>query len=258
MSSVSAHAPTVLRIVGVVQKSTFLLAPASVTVVRTQGVQHASHASSNGPLPDAVRQATDRYRDVNEAIAAGYVQLQGCVSGPDRGAMGVHYAKFDLFDGAIDVEHPEVLVYEPRNGRLHLVAAEYVTPAPAWDPGHDPFDKPQLMGHLLQFAPGPNRYGPDAIYELHVGLAAQPKRYVCRLEPARIVRAVGWPIVGGNADRLYPSLRSASIGAILNARSVGTVQAVSDTSSMTDAPSTDAIATAAGREPPEPVSSRNS
>ena len=24
------------------------------------------------------------------------------------------------------------------------------------------------MGHLLQFAPGPNRYGPDAIYELHV------------------------------------------------------------------------------------------
>ena len=56
----------------------------------------------------------------------------------------------------------------------------------------------------------------------------------------------------------YPSLRSASIGAILNARSVGTVQAVSDTSSMTDRPSTDAIATAPGTERPEPVSSRNS
>ena len=51
---------------------------------------------------------------------------------------------------------------------LHLVAAEYVVPAPIWDPVHEPFDKPQLMGHLLQFIPGPNRYGPDAIYELHV------------------------------------------------------------------------------------------
>jgi hypothetical protein len=82
--------------------------------------------------------------------------------------MGVHYSKFSLFDGAVDVTTPEVLVYEPRNGRLHLVAAEYVIPAPLWDPAHDEFDKPQLMGHLFQFAPGPNRYGATAIYELHV------------------------------------------------------------------------------------------
>jgi hypothetical protein len=82
--------------------------------------------------------------------------------------MGVHYSNFDLFDGEIDVQNPEVLVYEPRNGRLHLVAAEYVTPAGAWDPNHGPFEKPELMGHLFHFAPGPNRYGPDAFYELHV------------------------------------------------------------------------------------------
>jgi hypothetical protein len=82
--------------------------------------------------------------------------------------MGVHFANFSLFDGAADVQTPEVLVYEPRNGRLHLVAAEYVIPAAAWDPLHDPFDKPQLMGHLFHFAPAPNRYGPDAFYELHV------------------------------------------------------------------------------------------
>lgn len=148
----------------------FLLAPVSEGVGRTQGLQlqHAGHGSANGPLPEAVRKATARYRDVNQAIADGYALFQGCVSGPERGAMGVHYSKSDLFDATLDVEHPEVLVYEPRNGRLHLVAAEYVTPAPAWDPAHDPFDKPQLMGHLLQFSPGPNRYGPDAIYELHV------------------------------------------------------------------------------------------
>ena len=148
--------------------ASILLTPASATIVRTQGMQHASHAGTTGPLPDAVRTATERYRRVSNAIAAGYVQFQGCVSGPEKGAMGVHYSNFALFDGAIDVATPEVLVYEPRNGKLQLVAAEYVIPAPAWDPSHDPFDKPQLMGHLLHFVPGPNRYGPTGIYELHV------------------------------------------------------------------------------------------
>src|SRR5215813_2513107 len=145
-----------------------LLTPASVSMVSTQGAHQSGHSSIIGPLPEAVRNATERYRDVNDAITDGYVQFQGCVSGPDRGAMGVHYSKFSLFDGAVDVNTPEALVYEPKNGKLQLVAAEYVIPAPEWDPTHDPFDKPQLMGHLLQFAPGPNRYGPTAIYELHV------------------------------------------------------------------------------------------
>jgi len=144
-----------------------LLSPSAVPVAAAQNAAHAAHSSLNGPLPDAVRNATDRYRDVNNAVADGYVQFQGCVSGPERGAMGVHYAKFALFDGALDVSTPEVLVYEPRNGGLHLVAAEYVADAAAWHAVH-PSDQPQLMGHLLQFAPGPNRYGPDAFYELHV------------------------------------------------------------------------------------------
>jgi hypothetical protein len=151
-----------------------LLISTSSAVVTTQGMQHqghdgiGSHGSLRGPLPEAVRRATERFRDVNEAIAAGYVQFQGCVSGPDEGAMGVHYSNFSLFDDKLDVLNPEVLVYEPRNGRLHLVAAEYVTPAAAWEPSHEDFDQPTLMGHLFHYAAGPNRYGPSAIYELHV------------------------------------------------------------------------------------------
>jgi hypothetical protein len=148
--------------------SASLLSFPSANVVRAQAEKHASHGSVKGPLPEAVRQATERYRDVNDAIAAGYVQNGGCVSGPEEGAMGIHFANFTLFDATIDVENPEVLVYEPRNGKLHLVAAEYVIPASAWDPLHDPFDKPHLMGHLYHFVPGPNRYGPDPFYELHV------------------------------------------------------------------------------------------
>ncbi len=151
----------------------WLLTPAAVSVVKTQGAPHAGHASNasqatiRGHLPDAVREATEHFRNLNNALAAGYVQNGGCVSGPEEGAMGVHFANFALFDAILDVERPEVLVYEPRNGRLHLVAAEYVTPAAAWDPPNRPVT-PQLMGHQLHFAAGPNRYGPDAFYELHV------------------------------------------------------------------------------------------
>ena len=145
-----------------------LLTLGSLSIVSAQSGPHATHGGAGGPAADAVRQATERFKDVNNAIAAGYVQFQGCVSGPEKGAMGVHYSNFSLFDGVIDVANPEVLVYEPKDGRLQLVAAEYVVPAEAWDPTHDPFDKPNLMGQLFHFAPGPNRYGPIPFYELHV------------------------------------------------------------------------------------------
>jgi hypothetical protein len=148
-----------------------LLTPASIaTSVSAQPAPGAQHTGNpGGPLPRAVRQATERFRDVNDAIAAGYVQFQGCVSGPEAGAMGVHYVNPSLFDGRLELELPEALVYEPkRNGRLELVAAEYITPAEAWHAAHGAGVQPDLMGHLLHFAPGPNRYGPAAFYELHV------------------------------------------------------------------------------------------
>ena len=140
-----------------------LALPAAIGVPRAAGV-----SDDDGPtLADLVRAATARYRNVDAAVADGYVLNGGCVSGPELGAMGVHYAKFSLFDAVLDVREPEVLVYEPRQGGLHLVAAEYVTPAAAWDGAHSPAT-PQLKGHLLHFTNGPNRYGPDAFYELHV------------------------------------------------------------------------------------------
>jgi hypothetical protein len=146
-----------------------LLSPPSMSVVRTADAQHDGHRDlTRGPLPDAVREATERFRDVNDAIAAGYVQSGGCVSGPQEGAMGVHFVNMAFFDDKLEVEHPEALVYEPRNGRLYLAAAEYITPAAAWESSHEDFELPELMGHLFHFVPGPNRYGPPAFYELHV------------------------------------------------------------------------------------------
>jgi hypothetical protein len=145
------------------------LTAASLALPVAIGVPRAAGTSDDrGPtLVDLVRAATARFRNVDTAIAEGYVLNGGCVSGPEQGAMGVHYAKFSLFDAVLDVREPEVLVYEPRQGALHLVAAEYVTPAAAWNAAH-PEATPQLNGHLLHFTNGPNRYGPDAFYELHV------------------------------------------------------------------------------------------
>ena len=146
-----------------------LAIPASVGVVSTEGAQHAGHPPTKAaPVLAAVRAAIEKYRDVNDAMAAGYAQFQGCVSGPLEGAMGVHFAKGENFDGKVDVMNPEVLVYEPKNGRLQLVAAEYIVDAEFWDPFHDPYDKPHLMGQLFHYAPSPNRYGGGPFYELHV------------------------------------------------------------------------------------------
>jgi hypothetical protein len=145
------------------------LTVASLALPASIGVPRAEGASDGGgqTLVDVVRTATARFRTIETALAEGYVPNGGCVSGPELGAMGVHLAKFSLFDDVLDVNNPEVLVYEPRQGALHLVAAEYVTPAAAWNATH-PDATPQLRGHLLHFTNGPNRYGPDAFYELHV------------------------------------------------------------------------------------------
>jgi hypothetical protein len=146
-----------------------LLTPLSAGMVRMEASQHVSHAAPKaGAVVFAVREALERYRDVNAAIAAGYAQFQGCVSGPLEGAMGVHFANGDLFDATIDVQKPEVLVYEPKNGRLQLAGAEYVVPTEAWDPAHDEYDKPHLMGQLYHYLASPNRYGGTPVYELHV------------------------------------------------------------------------------------------
>ncbi|MGH7107617.1 MAG: hypothetical protein ACREFT_14045 [Acetobacteraceae bacterium] len=121
-------------------------------------------------LVAAVREATARYQDVAEAVHDGYTPVLGCVSSPDEGAMGVHYLNPDLIgDGVEDVAHPELLVYEPlHNGRLHLVAVEYLTLAELWDANHTDGSPPILMGQLFDYTSGPNRFRLPAHYSLHV------------------------------------------------------------------------------------------
>ena len=130
--------------------------------------EQAASRHRNSPLVGLVREATDRFWNVETAIAEGYAPGP-CVSGPNAGAMGVHYINGALVgDGAIDATQPEALIYQPKpNGQLRLVGVEYIVLAGDWDAAN-PGTPPVLEGHLLNFVGSPNRYAIPAFYELHV------------------------------------------------------------------------------------------
>jgi hypothetical protein len=118
-------------------------------------------------LVEAVHQSTVRFKNVDNAQAAGYGLFHGCVSGPQEGAMGVHFVNGDLVgDGVLDPMRPEALLYEFKNGKMQLSGVEYVVIAEAWHAINEA--PPVLMGQLLNYVGSPNRYGIPAFYELHV------------------------------------------------------------------------------------------
>jgi hypothetical protein len=122
----------------------------------------------SGDLVRVVRESTWRFRDVNRAMAEGYQLLFGCVSGPDDGAMGLHYVNMALVgDGVLDPRRPEIVIYEPLpNGGRRLIGADYLVFADAWHASNT--GTPELMGQLLHLFESPNRFGLPAFYTLHV------------------------------------------------------------------------------------------
>ena len=120
------------------------------------------------------RAATAAFHDVDRFGPAGYggplEDLAGitCITNPGVGVMGVHFVNGALVgDATLDVEKPEVLVYQPLpNGRLRLVAAEYVVFQGAWLQAGNTA-APTLFGQPLNFVPAGNRYGLPPFYEIH-------------------------------------------------------------------------------------------
>jgi len=129
----------------------------------------ADQQSKAKTLLKKVRDATERYQNVNVAEADGYQLLFGCVSGDTVGAMGLHYVNMDLVNkGEVKLNHPQIVIYEPTlDGRVRLTGADYLIIAEGWDKKH-PNDPPQLMGQLFHLFDAPNRFGLPAFYTLHV------------------------------------------------------------------------------------------
>ena len=133
--------------------------PMGLALLSMLAVGPALADASGSPLVDHVRKANDRFKDVAVAVAEGYGPIP-CASGPQGGAMGVHFVNGDfLKDGVTDIAKPEAVMYEPTaDGKMNLVAVEYIA-----------FKGPAaLEGHLFNFNSAPNRYGLDPFYELHV------------------------------------------------------------------------------------------
>ena len=105
------------------------------------------------------RAATVRFKLAENAIAAGYPAASNCVANPPQGGMGYHFQNESLLDTRLDVEKPEILVYEKlADGSFKLNGVEYIVPIDAWKKD----EAPTIMGQQLKRA---DRLG---IWYLHV------------------------------------------------------------------------------------------
>ena len=78
-----------------------------------------------------LRRVTAPFHDFATATNARWsAKITSCMTDPGgAGGMGFHYGNTDLIDGTASVDKPQLLLYEPdKNGRLSLVAVEYIIP----------------------------------------------------------------------------------------------------------------------------------
>jgi hypothetical protein len=126
----------------------------AVAALAAPSVATAGRQSGQAELAK-VRAATAQFHRVEVAERAGHqlgwkdpmIPITGCIANPVKGAMGYHWFDHDAIeDIALDPLHPEGLVYEPLpNGKMHLVAVEWVVPAQAWHEAGN-VDPPRLLG----------------------------------------------------------------------------------------------------------------
>lgn len=143
---------------------------------------------------DAIRSATAKYRDVNVALADGYVPdpTGNCVTAaleglpPELGAMGIHYLNpglLGLQSGTArvmgaglneDFTRPSILIYEPQEGgALELVGIENLIFQKPWaDAGRQ--ELPVFAGQPWDrmaddpATPGDDAHGFEPHYDLHL------------------------------------------------------------------------------------------
>lgn len=127
----------------------------------------ANRPGAGEPTLAQVRQATERFQDINVAIADGYIPdpMNICETAEmvgrsaELGAMGVHYFRPDLLgitgppnprvDGTgahTDFLQPAILIYEPQaDGSMALVAVENLVFLRAWQAAGQ-VDPPKFHG----------------------------------------------------------------------------------------------------------------
>jgi hypothetical protein len=106
------------------------------------GTAAASETSPSEEQKDlaTLRQVTVKFHDFDAAKQAGWsTPITACMTDPTAGGMGFHYGRTEFINGSVRVDEPELLLYEPeKNGRLRLVAVEYIVPLTAWTAPNPP------------------------------------------------------------------------------------------------------------------------
>jgi hypothetical protein len=92
-----------------------------------------------------VRAATAAYRVLDSAVANGYAaSVPQCLADSTHGAMGYHHVNRSYLDNRIELDKPEILLYERKaDGSYGLNGVEYIIPYRAWPKDSVP---PTLMG----------------------------------------------------------------------------------------------------------------
>jgi hypothetical protein len=98
---------------------------------------------------DRVRAATAPFKQLSAAVAAGYAPtVESCLADPEHGAMGYHHINRAYVDKTLEIERPEILLYERLgDGSYALNGVEYIVPYRVWPADSVP---PRIMGRELQ------------------------------------------------------------------------------------------------------------
>lgn len=102
---------------------------------------------------DAIREALSKYKDPYVAVRDLYLSTVACVhyDGTEKdghmhypkGAMGIHFVNLTI-QGPPDPMKPNVLLYEPKDGKLELVGVEWLMPVQAVK------ERPSVLGQAFQ------------------------------------------------------------------------------------------------------------
>jgi hypothetical protein len=108
----------------------------------------------------AIRSATQDFRSLDAAVAAGYPrEVRRCLSHPEEGGMGYHHVNRALLDDTLELARPEILLYSRTpEGEYRFNGVEYIVPYSARPPDAEP---PTIMDHELK------RSAPLELWYLH-------------------------------------------------------------------------------------------
>jgi hypothetical protein len=118
-------------------------------------------------LLKSVRNATSRFHSTTQAIKAGHLPDNHCVSVPGLGGMGYHWVNPNLVDDVFDPLKPEAILYAPGpGGNLRLVGLEYIVikAGQSWpafgdqpfDDGGTPIEAPHWSLHVWLYEDNPS------------------------------------------------------------------------------------------------------